>query len=99
MSRRDTATPSLSALSFILRHPELWPDGFEFDWANCRTCAMGLAASIWGDERNHFVQDIKRLFRIPLLEAEEIFCRWTDQRNPTPADIADRIDKYLEAKR
>jgi hypothetical protein len=101
MSRRDTATPSLSALSFILRNPELWPEGFEFDWWNCRTCAMGLAASIWGDVRDaHYADDIKRMFRIPQREVEEIFCHWTDEeRDPTPADVADKIDEYLARSR
>ena len=100
MSRRDIATPSLSALSFILRNPSLWPDGFEFDWWNCRTCAMGLAASIWGEVRDMtYAQDISRMFRMPLRDVEQVFCYWPHAAEPTPGDIADKIDEYLECRR
>jgi len=40
--------PSLEGLSYLLRHPEQWPLGFEWDYGKCETCAMGLAHNLWG---------------------------------------------------
>jgi hypothetical protein len=39
--------PSLQALSHILRHRELWPESFVWNYASCQTCAMGLAQLLW----------------------------------------------------
>ena len=35
--------PSLSTLAFVLRHRELWPEGFEWDYNDCEQCGMGMA--------------------------------------------------------
>jgi hypothetical protein len=39
--------PSLAALSYALRHPEMWPKGFEWDYSFCHSCAMGLTVQLW----------------------------------------------------
>lgn len=39
----DLATPSLAGLAWLLRHKEAWPVGFRWNFANCPTCAIGLA--------------------------------------------------------
>lgn len=39
--------PSLTALSYVLRHPEMWPAGFTWDYTYCESCAMGLAHRLW----------------------------------------------------
>lgn len=44
---QDLSKPSLEALSHILRHTELWPVGFEWDYSECEKCAMGLAGKLW----------------------------------------------------
>ena len=44
---KELATPSLRALSFILRNKELWPRDFVWDFLDCATCAMGLAWRLW----------------------------------------------------
>jgi hypothetical protein len=46
MSNRSNK-PSIGALSFALRHPELWPEGFSWDFSQCQRCAMGLAHVMW----------------------------------------------------
>jgi hypothetical protein len=46
MSNR-TNKPTIGALSFALRHPELWPADFHWDYSRCETCAMGLAKRMW----------------------------------------------------
>jgi hypothetical protein len=43
----DLSKPSPAALAYILRHKELWPPGFEFDYSDCCYCAMGLADQLW----------------------------------------------------
>ena len=102
MSRRDTATPSLSALAFILRHRVLWPDGFVFDWWNCSSCAMALALKVWGREpgsRASVLAQAARLLRIPRADADKLFCLSLDSHQTPSADqIADRIDHYLGGK-
>lgn len=40
--------PSLRGLSYALRHPETWPAGFEFDYGDCKRCAIGLIFKLWG---------------------------------------------------
>lgn len=39
--------PSLENLSYCLRHPETWPEGFIWDYRKCDQCAMGLAHNLW----------------------------------------------------
>jgi hypothetical protein len=46
MSNR-TNKPTIGALSFALRHKELWPADFHWDYSRCETCAMGLARRMW----------------------------------------------------
>lgn len=45
--KRDLAQPSLRALSFVLRHPQLWPKDFRWQFRECTNCAMALAARFW----------------------------------------------------
>jgi hypothetical protein len=46
MSNRENK-PTIGALSFALRHAELWPADFHWDYSRCETCAMGLARRMW----------------------------------------------------
>lgn len=43
----DLNKPSLENLSYVLRHPDMWPTGFVWDYRNCNNCAMGLAHQLW----------------------------------------------------
>lgn len=43
----DLSKPSLPALSYLLRHKELWPHDFSWYYGHCERCAMGLACSLW----------------------------------------------------
>lgn len=38
---------SLHALSYALRHPDTWPEGFVWNYHRCESCAMGLAHQLW----------------------------------------------------
>jgi len=44
---QDLSKPSLHVLSYALRHPDTWPEGFNWNFDNCRECAMGLAHRLW----------------------------------------------------
>jgi hypothetical protein len=99
MSNRKNISnqPSLRTLSFVLRHSELWPAGFEWYYGSCHTCAMGLARRLW-DERvkQPTLVCMMEVFGINSRAAGQIFCsaydRWSDI---TPEMVADRIDSIL----
>lgn len=80
--------PSLHGLSYALRHPETWPEGFVWDFARCDKCAMGLAYRLWtgkspidfenGNDsaaanNRKWSSYSARTFAMPLGEAERIF--------------------------
>jgi hypothetical protein len=44
----DLTVPSLANLSYILRHPETWPENFKWDYRRFDSCAVGLASRRWG---------------------------------------------------
>lgn len=78
------STPSLVALSYALRHPETWPEGFVWEYNNCRKCAMGLAIQLWHMHANNYASDRQEMrrnwkswaarnFALPLESAEAIF--------------------------
>lgn len=46
----DLGKPSLHALSYALRHPDTWPEGFYWNYDKCDHCAMGLAHVLWKDK-------------------------------------------------
>jgi hypothetical protein len=42
----DLSQPSVQALAYLLRHPELWPADFRFDFFDLDRCAIGLASEL-----------------------------------------------------
>ena len=87
--------PSVAALSHALRHPETWPEGFEWDYRRVECCAMGLARRLWPGPR------------IPLLglsqaAARRIFCDakpsgggFFPASRVTPSLVADLLDEEM----
>lgn len=76
--KRDLAQPSLRALSFILRHPQLWPKDFRWEFRECTNCAMALAARFWA--MRDYIPDshlaphqIAKAFNIPPIVARSLF--------------------------
>lgn len=101
--------PSLKNLSYILRHKELWPEGFEWSYEKCPTCAMGLAAALWGVIDTKAVPVTPQMatyFDIPAKIADRVFggkniesvfgVYWYHQI--TPEMVADKIDEYLAGR-
>jgi hypothetical protein len=91
-------TPNLQNLATVLRHREMWPTGFKWDYSSCLTCAMGLA---W---RLSMISDCCTLsaaeeFGIPFDVATRIFLLLTIEcgggKNVTPEHVADAIDAYV----
>lgn len=107
----DLSKPSLGTLSHILRHKELWPEGFEWMFSDCNHCAMGLAMHLWCSKRilgiaSSFVK-MDQVFCMPHEYVMDIFMgrgTWSPKMlsgNPdlkviTPEMVADQIDIYLE---
>lgn len=110
---KDLSKPSLHALSYALRHPDTWPEGFYWNYDNCDQCAMGLAHQLW---RKH-VQEVytetgasvmAKAFGMPYGKAERIFLEGPKNhryfgifprgyRTMTPDMVADDIDAYLKS--
>lgn len=106
----DLGKPSLEALSFMLRHREMWPAGFEWDYSECRNCAMGLAINLW-NLREHSTRDgsmtgcevMQKTFDISEKPADNIFyfaneARGLQESDVTPEMVADDIDAYLASR-
>ena len=106
-------SPSLQVLSQVLRggpeHP-LWPEGFEWNYANCTTCAMGLAHRLWSQviSYNSFLrlficqpdEQIAPVFDMNQEAALRIFAKLSAHLNIgsekiTPLHVADALDQYL----
>ncbi len=91
-------TPNLQNLATVLRHREMWPTDFDWDYLSCSNCAMGLAWRL-GMISRHFPYTAAEEFGIPLTVAERIFVRlginWDGGKNVTPERVADAIDAYL----
>lgn len=77
--------PSLHALSYALRHPDTWPDGFVWSYSHCNQCAMGLAHQLWhssipkpSSKRNVGSSGMARAFKMPYDDASKIFFLGSD---------------------
>ena len=90
----------LRTLSHLLRHRELWPKHFQWDFKYCPSCAIGLAQRAGlGHPHRDLPEDVRG----------DIFCRATTKRvrfllfftrparthEVTPEMVADQIDDYL----
>jgi hypothetical protein len=101
----DLGKPSLEALSFMLRHRETWPPGFEWNYTHCRSCAFGLAQKTWRLIANFGLVDeiAAQWFNISENDAFQIFYRTSIKRRcamgaVTPEMVADDIDLHLACR-
>lgn len=69
--------PSLGNLSYALRHPDTWPEGFVWNYGECDQCAMGLAHALWKQVpkavKSTGASFMARTFAIPFDAASSIF--------------------------
>ena len=88
-------------LSFILRNRALWPKGFEWDYRNCRDCAMGLAFEL-GMTSKRATLAMGGRFNMSIEDAQNIFIYAGQStltklmQDVTPEDIADLLDAYAD---
>jgi hypothetical protein len=102
-----TVPRTLEGLAFALRHRELWPVGFEWNYKECKKCAMGLAYRLW--DLGHY----GNACTYGLVETcgqehntekfRDIFVRLGadvpgGMSDITPEHVADAIDRYLESR-
>jgi hypothetical protein len=105
---QDLSKPSLHALSYALRHPDTWPEGFVWNYAQCAQCAMRLAHRLWRQiprpENDTGTSVMARSFAMPYEEANKIFFLAHHVWGPfyrqmaavTPEIVADKIDAYIK---
>jgi hypothetical protein len=74
---KDANKPTLETLSYALRHPETWPEGFIWNYQQCDHCAMGLARALWNSIPAAKVETgtsiMARTFALPYEKADCIF--------------------------
>lgn len=99
----DLTNPNLRALSHVLRHRELWPSDFAWDFHFGSTCAIGLSRRVLGDfnsERMDAYSENRIFFstRGKRVRHMGVFSRRARRMSEvTPEMVADQIDEYLEA--
>src|SRR5262249_35156841 len=91
--------PSFPGLAYLLRHKELWPEGFVWDFCRLRDCAWGLASRYWGFD---FDSSPKEIFGLGVFRSWALFCGlWAIGKGRsaaiTPEMVAARIDRMLAA--
>lgn len=77
----DLSKSSLPNLSYLLRHRELWPAGFVWNYKYGDNCAIGLNFKTW----NCFPKDLARQVKTFYLQPSD----------SSPEHIADLIDEYV----
>lgn len=97
-------TPSLEGLAYVLRRPELWPEGFVWNFGDANFCAMGLTIRLWGcttstpwgmaDTLPPCTLVMSEMMP-PLTEDDALRLFVTVDGGYKPRDIADGIDRYL----
>jgi hypothetical protein len=73
---RNLDKPSLVGLSYMLRHPDTWPEGFVWNYNRCEQCAMGLAHAMWRvplTDIDTGASVMARTFAMPYGDANSIF--------------------------
>lgn len=83
----DLNKPSLIGLSYMLRHPDTWPEGFIWNYGHCEQCAMGLAHALWkvpDTDTETGASIMARTFAMPYEAADAIFMgngAWVPRRD------------------
>ncbi len=97
----DLSKPSLQALSHILRHKELWPEDFKWDFDDCFHCAMGMAHRLWSESITGPYSRSMEPLGVNRNEAYSLFV-FPENKIPSgdikPEYIASLIDKHLESR-
>lgn len=93
--------PSLQMLSTVLRDRSLWPKDFEWNYAHCTCCAMGLLYRLMNKEMPdgfELENQIKEILNIDYRGLSMFIGTYHYRISPTlvtPGDVADEIDAYI----
>lgn len=101
----ETDHLTYAGLSAVLRDRSLWPEGFEWNYSKCGTCAMGLVYRLktgeWLDETG----DSAKRTRAVIVDGNAMSLKAFDpifwylnllyNRAITPEDVADAIDRAM----
>lgn len=96
MKHVNITEPSFAALSFGLRHPEIWPEGYQFGYDDIDHCAIELGSRLWA--RKH--HEVEKALHAENKAAMAAFVeagrkRGLPNSDVTAAMVADDIDGYL----
>jgi len=93
----DLSMPTLEGLSWLLRHKEAWPQGFEWDYGDCEHCAMGFACQLWDSVHFPCTYEMASIFDMSPRQAMDIFVwlRPGFEEHITPEHVAAAIDTHL----
>ena len=86
--------PSTKNLVWLLRNPQHWPPGFEWDYRDTRCCAIGLASRAWGICPSSV--DFAQLLNIDSQDAYRIVVqgnRFLGCRRTSPKQIARALER------
>lgn len=92
----------LRHLSTVLRDRTQWPGGFEWNYASCQTCAIGMAFKLGmlsADAQSRYSVELDRTFDLTPGQALHIFFDLADANGyrlrVSPEMVADAIDHAL----
>ncbi len=85
----DLSKPSVAGLVYLLRHKEQWPRGFDWNYALCTCCGMGLADEMWGT--GHHSMQVADAIGMNRVAANKIFCCMSSG-HVEPCDVADALE-------
>lgn len=92
----DLSKPSFRGMSYLLNHPEKWPYGYQFSYADIWRCAIGLGSLVWGLASH----EVEIALHAENKEAMAVFVdagrnRGLAHEDVTPAMVAEDIDEWL----
>jgi hypothetical protein len=110
LKRSPTLEPSLENLAYVLRHQELWPEDFVWNYAHAPNCAIGLCTKLYRQPIDHLNAKLReeygafnKIFNdsgdetetVTLFGFIPIWQRKLEMNEITPEIVADRIDNWL----
>jgi hypothetical protein len=96
----DISTPTVANLVWVLRHREVWPQGFQWNYGDCDHCAMGLAARLWSEIVSANTYTLAVALNITHFQSQEAFlnaCLDKHMRDISPDDVADMLEQISGA--
>lgn len=93
--------PTINGLAYLLRHRELWPKGFCWDYLSRDCCAIGLMTCFWSKAHpgTGYMTPTTKLAKtlgISGKNANKIFFGLPWNSGTTPDEVADVIDLLVK---